>query len=124
MPVHEIVHVIAMRHGLMPASGAVTMLRLVSPAVVMRRALVRIRPRDFESVLIHMVAMRMMQMTVMQIIDVIIVLDCGMPTVGAVFMLMIGMMSLIAGSHLGAPCLKGESGKDVPCRTSERLRRM
>jgi hypothetical protein len=39
----------------------------------------------------------------MQVIDVTIVLDCGMTTVCAVLMVVMGMMRFVAGAHADAP---------------------
>jgi hypothetical protein len=42
-------------------------------------------------------------MTIMQIINVIVVLDCSMSTVGAMLMVVVSVMWFVAGAHVDAP---------------------
>jgi hypothetical protein len=62
--VDEIVDVIPMRHRFMTASRSVNVTRVVAAAA--RRALVRIFGAHVEPVLVYMIAVRMMQMTVIR----------------------------------------------------------
>ena len=55
--VHEIVNVVAVRYGFVPAPRSVDVSRLMAAAV--RRALVRILCADLDLMLIHMTAMWM-----------------------------------------------------------------
>ena len=73
----EVVDMITVRHRLVPAAGAVNMTRLMAGALVIRRAGIRVRPRHLEHVLVDMVAVRVVQMTIVQIVDVIAVADRG-----------------------------------------------
>jgi hypothetical protein len=102
--VDEIVDVIPMRHRFMAAPRSVNVARIVAAAA--RRALVRIFGAHFEPVLVYMIGVRMMQMTIMQIINVIVVLDCSMSTVGAMLMVVVSVMWFVAGAHEEAPWLK------------------
>ena len=102
--VDEIVDVIPGRHRFMAAPWSVNVARLVTAAA--RRAFVRIFGAHFELMLVYMIAVRMMQMTVMQIINVIVVLDCSMSTVGAMLMVVVSVMWFVAGAHVDAPWLK------------------
>jgi len=102
--VDEIVDVIPVRHRFMAASWSVNVARVVAAAA--RRALVRIFGTHFELMLVYMIAVRMMQMTVMQIINVIVVLDCSMSTVRAMLMVVVSVMWFVAGAHGEAPWLK------------------
>lgn len=63
--IDEVIDMVAMRHGFMPAAGAVNVARFVSAAVLTRRAAVRVRLANLDDVLVHMVAMRVMQVAVM-----------------------------------------------------------
>ncbi|MFO1057572.1 MAG: hypothetical protein U1E53_11475 [Dongiaceae bacterium] len=83
VPVHEIVNMTAVRHGLVSAVGAMGMVRLMTSTPVIRRADVRVRFRHLDHMLVHVVAMRMVQMPVMQIVDVIAVPHSGMAAAGA-----------------------------------------
>jgi hypothetical protein len=102
--VDEIVDVIPMRHRFVAAAGSVNVARVVAAAA--RRALVRIFGAHFEPVLVYMIAVRMMQMTVMQIINVIVVIDCSMSTVRAMLMVVVSVMWFVTGAHVEAPWLK------------------
>jgi hypothetical protein len=102
--VDEIVDVIAMRHRFMAAPRSVNVTRVVAAAA--RRALVRIFRADFELVLVYVIAVRMMQMTVMQIINVIAVLDRGVSAVRAMLMVVVSVMWFVAGAHVKPPWLK------------------
>jgi hypothetical protein len=99
--VDEIVDVIPMWHRFMATPRSVNVARLVAAAA--RRTLIRIFGAHFEPVFVYMIGMRMVQMAVMQIIDVTVVLDCGMPTVRAMLMVVMGVMRFVAGAHLDAP---------------------
>ncbi|HUB50198.1 MAG TPA: hypothetical protein VMB73_34945 [Acetobacteraceae bacterium] len=99
MAVHEVIHVIAMRHGFMPATGAMHMSWLMSRAAVAWRAVVRICRAHFDHVLIDMIAMGMMKMAIMQIVHVVAMTNGGMTAAGAVLMIVIGVVRKIAGTH-------------------------
>jgi hypothetical protein len=99
--VDDIVDVIPMRYRFMAAPGSVNVARFVAAASM--RPLFGSLGADFESVLVYMIAVRMMQMTVMQIINMIVVLDCSMPTVRAMLMVVVGVMWFVAGAHVDTP---------------------
>lgn len=101
--IDEIVDVVAMRDGLMPASRPVHMTWLVPGATVVRRATIRILGRHFNDVLVYVIAMRVVQMPVVQVVDVIAVAHRRMTAGGAVLMRMIGVMRLGALRHRGLP---------------------
>jgi hypothetical protein len=100
----EIVDVIPMRHRFMTAPRSVNVARVVAPAA--RRALVRIFGTHFEPVLVYMIAVRVMQMTVMQVINMIVVRDRSMSAVRAVLMVVVSVMRFVAGAHVKPPWLK------------------
>ena len=87
----EVVEVIAVRHGFMPAVRAVDVRIAVSVAVVLRRAVGRVRGVHVDHVLVHVVAVRVVQVPVMQVVDVAFVLERDMAAVRAVLMGMIVM---------------------------------
>jgi hypothetical protein len=99
--VDEIIDVIPMRHGFVTARRAMDVARLMTATVVTRCTLVGVFRSDCERMLVYMVAVHMMQMTVVQIVDVIVVLDCRVPTVRAVLMVVVGVMRFVAGSAHG-----------------------
>jgi hypothetical protein len=102
--VHEIVDVIPMRHRFMAAPRSVNVARVVTAAA--RCALIRIFGTHLEPVLVHMIAVRMVQMTVVQIINVTVVPDCSMSTVRAMLMVVMSVMGFVAGAHTETPWLK------------------
>ena len=88
----EEVGVVAVGHGLMAAAGAVLMPLLVFTAVVARRASRGVDGSDLELVLLHVLAALVMQVPVMQVIDVAFVLDRRVAAVGAVLMVVVGVI--------------------------------
>lgn len=84
MAVHEVADMVAVGHGFVTAARAMDMALLVAAAIMIWRAAVRVLIGDFDRVLVHMILMRMMQMAVMKIIDMVVVLDCGVAAVRAV----------------------------------------
>ena len=85
MPSHEIVDVIAMRNPLMPAPGAVLMRAPMLAAIVLRRTASRMLAVDLDHMLVDVIAVGVVQMTVVQIVDVIMMLDRGVTAVGPMF---------------------------------------
>ncbi|APA90320.2 hypothetical protein BJG93_32410 (plasmid) [Paraburkholderia sprentiae WSM5005] len=102
--VDEIVDVIAMRHRFMAAPRSVNVARVMAAAA--RRALVRIFGAHFKPVLVYMIAVRVMQMTVMQLINMIVVLDRSMSAVRAMLMVVVSVVRFVAGAHVKPPWLK------------------
>lgn len=97
--VDEVVDVVAMRHRLMPATGAVLVPRLVSLAAMLGRAAIRVLRSHLDGVLVDVVAVHVVQVPVVQVIDMITVPHRSVPAVGAVLMRVIGVMWLIACRH-------------------------
>ena len=88
----------------MAAAGTVNMVRIMTAAVVLRRAGLRISFRNFDGMFIDMALMWMMEMPIVQIIDVVAVLHASMPAVWAVFVLMVWMgLTLIFGHSRCSP---------------------
>ena len=94
MPVDEIVDVIAMRHRFVAAAGPVDMIGLMTGAAMLRRAGIGIPRRDIDLMLVDVILMRMMQMTVMQIVDMIAMAQRDVTAARTVRMAMIGVMGL------------------------------
>jgi hypothetical protein len=79
MPFHKIVDMIAMRHRLVSAAGTMNMAGLMAGTTVSRGAGIRIGLRHLD----HMVAMRMVQMPIMEVIDMVAVTHGGMAAASA-----------------------------------------
>ena len=85
VPVHEVVDVIAVRHGDVAAPLAVPVSGLVAAAAVVRGALRRVPRRDGERVLLDRAgAVLMVQVAVVEVVDVAVVLERGVAAAAAV----------------------------------------
>jgi hypothetical protein len=99
---HEIIDVIPMGHGFMPA-GRTMLVR----AARFWRALHRIGGIDGHDMLINMIPMHVMKMAIMEIIDMAIMADRRVPTIGTMLVGVIGMMLFGAGGHRVFPLFEG-----------------
>ncbi len=79
MPIDEVIHVVAVRHGRMAAFRAVDMLNRVCGAFVVRRAGGGVRVRNFQHMLVHVIAVRMVDVAVVEVIHVVRMFDRRMP---------------------------------------------
>lgn len=91
---HDVIDVITMGHGFVSAGWPM----LVRTARL-RGALDGIVGVDRDGVLIDMILVRVMKVAIMEIIDVAVMADRRMPTVGTMLVGMVGMMLLGAGGH-------------------------
>jgi hypothetical protein len=99
MALDAVIDVVAVRNRLMTATGAVDMARLVTAAAVIGRAAVGIFGGDPDHMLVDMVLMRMVQMTVVQVVDMVAVADGGVPAIGPVPVRVVGMLGFRASCH-------------------------
>lgn len=90
--VDQIVDVITMRYRFVSAARPVDMARIMGATVMVGCTLVRVLCADLKPVLVYMIGMRMMQVPVMEVIDVIAMFDGRVPAVRAVLMVVVGMM--------------------------------
>ena len=95
--VDQVVDVIAVRNGFMAAARPVLVALVVSAAVMPGGAVLRVHGIHVQLVLIHMIAVDMVQMPVMQVIRVAVVLDRGVPAAGAVLVVVVRVLG--AGAH-------------------------
>ena len=110
MAVHKIVDVVAVWHGLVPAARSVNVTGFVTPAVMVRRALIGIGRAHGDHVLVDMVPMRMMEMPVVQVIDVTVVFYRRVPATRAMFVIVIRMfLAAHRESPSGVGCNGGAS---------------
>lgn len=93
VPLYEVVNMIAVRHGRVSAAGAVHVRVGVAPAMMVGSAGVGVAAADGQFVLLNRpVGKRMVQMSVVEIIDMAFMLDGRMSAGGAVLMRMIGVL--------------------------------
>ena len=81
VPIDKIIDVVAVRHRLMTTSGSMLVACVVTCARMVGRTVGRIGGVHFELVLVHVVPMRMVEVTVVKIVDMPIVLDGRMATI-------------------------------------------
>jgi hypothetical protein len=86
-----VVDVSAVRNRLMAAAGAVDMTRLMAAATMVGGAVVGVLTRHLDHVLVDMTLVRMVQVTIMQVIDVAGMMDGGMATTLTMLVSMIGV---------------------------------
>jgi hypothetical protein len=98
--VDEIVHVIPMRDRFMTATGTVDMVRVMADMVLQRMAAGRIGRTHLDDMLVHMIRVRVMQMSIVQVIDMRAMAHGDAAAVGAVDMIMMGVMGKITVCHL------------------------
>lgn len=97
--VDEIVNVVAVGNRLMPTAGSMDMASLVTFVPILRRAPGRICGGHFNNMLLDIVPGLMMQMSVMQIVDMITVLHRDMTAICIVMMRMLSVREMVPGRH-------------------------
>ena len=86
-----IIDMISVGHGLVPTSRTMPMGGIVIPTGVAGSAAVGVRACNFDHVLIDMILMRVVQVAIMQIVNVVSMAYGGMTAIGAVLMGVVGM---------------------------------
>jgi hypothetical protein len=99
MAVDQVINMIPMWHRLVSASWPVDMPRLVSATVVLWGTTIRVLVADFDSMLIDMPRMWMMQVAVMKKIDMTVMPDRRVAAVLAVPVVMVDMVRQFASAH-------------------------
>jgi hypothetical protein len=99
--IDEIVDVIAVRHRLVPATGSMHVTGLVPGAAMLGRTTIGIAVGNLDHMLVDMVAVRMMQMPVVQIVDVTVVADGYVAAVGTMLMRVVRMLGIRTRCHVG-----------------------
>lgn len=87
----EVVHVVAVRHSFVAAARAMLVVGGMGLAVVVRSACVGILRAHFDRMLVIVALVGVMEVAVVQIVDVTVVFDSGVPAAGAVDMFMVLM---------------------------------
>lgn len=97
--INQVADVVAMRDSLVTAARAMHMSRFMSVAAMIRGADIRIAIANLNHMLVHVIFVRMMQVTIMQIVDVVAMLDGGMPAARPMFVRMIGVFRVRTARH-------------------------
>lgn len=103
--IDEVVHVIAMRHLFVAAARAMAVTVRVRAAIVRGRALVGIVRVHRHDVLVHVIAVLVMQVAVVQVVDVALVLHTRVSAVGTmnVVVLFVGLVVCHCPFSSGVP---------------------
>jgi hypothetical protein len=97
--VDEIVDVVPVRHRLVPASRPVDVPCLVPLAAVLGGAAVGVLLRHLDCMLVDVIGVRVMQVTVVQIVDVVAVTNRRVSARGAMLVRVVGVVGLRTRRH-------------------------
>jgi hypothetical protein len=97
--IDQVVDMVAMRHGGVAAAGTVLVALLMTAAVVVRRAGIRIGSAHLDHVLVDMVFVRVMQVAVVKIVHVIAVPDSCVAAARTVLVRMVVMDLMLVVGH-------------------------
>jgi hypothetical protein len=92
MPFHEVIRVVAVRHGVMAAVGPMLVGRVVAAASMLRSAGSRVGGVHVQAMFLHAACCGMMQMAVVEIVGMPVMLNGFVTAVGAVLMRMFRML--------------------------------
>jgi hypothetical protein len=101
VPADQVVDVIAMRHGFMPAARAVNVVGGMGGALMLRRAGRRVGRADLDDVLIDVIAMHVMQVAVVQVVDMAVMTDRAVTAVRPVLVIVVGVFGAVR--HFRSP---------------------
>jgi hypothetical protein len=104
--VDEVVDVVAVRHGLVAAAGAMHVARRVPGTAMVGRAPIRVARRDLDHVLIDMILVRVVQVAIVQVVDVPVMADRRVPAVGSVLVRVMGVVRICTSRHGWPPCAR------------------
>ena len=96
---NAVVDVVGVRNRLVAAAGTVDMTGFVSAAAMVRSAAVGVLPGDVDHVLVDMILMRVVEVTIVQIIDVAVVANGGVAASRPMLVSMVRMSRCAAGGH-------------------------
>jgi hypothetical protein len=106
MAIHQIIHMISVWHPFMATSWPVNMVRRMSAAIVLRRALVWIVSSGGNFMVIYMVAVHVVKMSIVKIVGVAIVLHGRVATIFAVGVRVSFMFRTGSRTHHFLHCLE------------------
>jgi hypothetical protein len=107
--VYEVIEVVAMRYCLVSAIWAVRV-----RAAVLRRAAHGINGIDRDGMFVDVVLVHMVQMTVVDVIYMAVMPNCGMAAARAMLMQVVGMVLLNASGHFPAPSRTVDTSRNLP----------
>lgn len=101
-----VVQVVAVGNCLVTAAGAVHMAGIMTAAAMIRGAAIGVVGGDVDHVLVDMISMRMVEVTIVQVVDMPAVPHGGVPAIRTVLVSVVRMVGRGASSHRGSsfPC--------------------
>ena len=106
VPFDQVVHMIPMRYSFVAAPRSMHMARIVGAAAMLGCASVGVGRRHFNRVFIDVVAMHMVQMSIMQVIDMPTVADGRMAAIGSVDVWVVAVFRIDASCHDQPPATR------------------
>ncbi|MDH2384858.1 hypothetical protein [Bradyrhizobium sp. CER78] len=97
--VHQVVDMVTMRNGLVPAAHAVDMASLMALGLALGRASIWIDLTHLDHVLIGVIAVRMVKMAVVEIVNMVTVAHSGMATAWAMMMRVLCLGQMLGLRH-------------------------
>jgi hypothetical protein len=101
--VHQVVNMIAMRHGFVAAVSTVSVRLFMGLATVVRRAFLRIRRGHLDPMLVHMIAVSEVQVAIVKIIGVVLMFHGSVPAVRAMDVAVGPRVLLVSLTHGFSP---------------------
>ena len=83
MPVHQVVHVIAVRHPLVSAAARVDVILGMAAAAVLGCAACLVRGTHRQDVIVNVIAVHVMEMPIVEVVGMVAVLDGGVTATGS-----------------------------------------
>jgi hypothetical protein len=99
MTVDQVVDVVAMRHRLMSAAGAMDVARGMAGAAVIRRASIGISLGNLDHMLVDVIPVHVVEVTIMEIVHMAVVADGRMTAAFAVNVAVALMVGQITARH-------------------------
>ena len=99
LSIHQVIGMVPMRDSFVTASRAVPVACVMSADATSLRASGGVGSAHLDHMFVNVILMRVMQVTVVKIIDMAIMPNSGMPTAGAVHMWMVDVSGMIFGGH-------------------------
>jgi|GEM_PF-3103783 len=114
-PINQVVHMIPVGYRLMAAPGAMFMVRTTT---LNRGTLSGVGLIHRDHMLIHMIPVRVVEVTVVEVIHMIVMAD---GSVAAVRAMLVGMVRMLAAAH-GSISISGVQGSSAWSRASRTIR--
>ncbi len=96
---NQVIHVVSMRNRSMAALGPMNVSRVVHCAIVVWRAVGRVAARHLQNVFVDVIPVWMMNVSIVEIVDVVRMSNRGMPAAFAVYVRMSAVDTMRIVAH-------------------------